>query len=113
MIGEKAYQKGFIVLTTEAIKELFQITEEDKDFGFDQRKGERLKAHRIKREYLMRITPDSKIKALKAINKAALKKILSIRNEEISYKKGKEHGFWIQQFANTQLALSELIVEKR
>ncbi|MCD6013599.1 MAG: hypothetical protein K0Q79_3461 [Flavipsychrobacter sp.] len=108
-IGEKAYQKGFIVLDTPELKELFRIKESDKDFGFsDARKDGRLKAHRIKKEYLARITNESKKDALSSLNKTAKEKVLKIRDEEINYKNGKRHGFWIQQLANTSLALEEL-----
>lgn len=108
-IGEKAYQKGFIVLNTSELKDLFSIKETDSDFGFsDAREDGRLKAHRIRKEYLTRITNESRIKALEALNKNASEKILDIRDKDINYKNGKIHGFWVQQFANTGLALKEL-----
>jgi len=108
-IGEKAYQKGFIVLNTAELKELFNITEEDSDFGFSDARGcGRLKAHRLKKEYLVRITPESKLSALKSLHKTASEEVLKIRGEEINYKNGKTHGFWVQQFANTGLALNEI-----
>lgn len=110
-LGEKAYQKGFLVLNTQEIKLLFNITERDKDFGFsDARDDGRLKAHRIKKEYLTRITLKSRIDAIKALNDTAARKILSVRGEAVSYKNGKEHGFWVQQFANSALALRELVL---
>ncbi|OFX26578.1 MAG: hypothetical protein A2033_08780 [Bacteroidetes bacterium GWA2_31_9] len=108
-VGEKAFQKGFIVLDTPEIKELFQIKERDTDFGFsDVRNDGRLKAHRIKKEYLKRITDESRISCLKILNRKSLNKILEIRSEELSYRNGKKHGFWIQQLANTTLCLEEL-----
>ena len=108
-IGEKAYQKGFIVLNTAELKELFSIKESDSDFEFSDARGDgRLKAHIINKEFLMRITPESRLQSIESIHKNASEKILSIREEEINYKNGKTHGFWVQQFANTGLALSEL-----
>lgn len=108
-IGEKAYQKGFIVLNTPELKELFFITEQDSDFGYSDVRGDgRLKAHRISKEYLMRITPESRISSLKQLHSISKDKILSIRTEEVKYKNGKKHGFWIQQHANTGLVLDEL-----
>ena len=108
-IGEKAYQKGFIVLNTTELKELFQITEDDKDFGFSDARGDnRLKAHRINKEYLTRITAESRIKCLEELHSLSKTKILEIRGKDINYKNGKKHGFWIQQYANTGLVLSEL-----
>jgi len=108
-VGEKAYQKGFIVLNTSELKDLFKITEADTDFGFsDARSDGRLKAHRIKKEYLIRITPESRLKAIESLHKNASEKILDIRGKDINYKNGKIHGFWVQQFANTGLAIKEL-----
>jgi len=107
-IGEKAYQKGFVVLDTPEIKEVFNITERDTEFGYSTAKEGRLKAHRIKKEYLGRITSETRINSLKSLNKKAATNILKIREEEINYKNGKKHGFWIQQLANTALCLNEL-----
>jgi len=108
-IGEKAYQKGFIVLNTAELKELFSIKESDSDFEFSDARGDgRLKAHIIKKEYLMRISPESRLGSIESVHKNASEKILSIRKDKINYKNGKIHGFWVQQFANTGLSLSEL-----
>jgi hypothetical protein len=109
LIGEKAYQKGFLVLNTQEIKELFQIKEVDKDFGFSDAKGDgRLKAHRISKHYLCRITPETRSSALSVLQNNALEKIQETRMANVNYKNGKRHGFWVQQYANSSLALSEL-----
>lgn len=109
LTGEKAYQKGFLVLNTQEIKELFQIREADSDFGFSDVKGDgKLKAHRIPKQYLSRITTATRSSALNLLRKSALEKIQEIRAGEINYKNGKRHGFWVQQYANSSLALSEL-----
>ena len=108
-IGEKAYQKGFIVLDTPELKELFQIKEEDHDFGFsDAREDGKLKAHRINKQYLMRISPETRISCLKILNKKSLMKVMDIREKEINYRNGKKHGFWIQQLANSTMCIDEL-----
>lgn len=108
-IGEKAYQKGFLVLDTPELKRLFCITEEDKDFGFsDARNDGRLKAHRLKKEYLERITASSKKAALELLHEKAKKQVLETRSQEVNYKNGKLHAFWVQQYANSGLALTEL-----
>jgi len=112
-IGEKAYQKGFIVLDTPQFKELFKITEKDKEFKFeDSRHDSRLKAHIIPKKYLIRIDESSRIDSLKSLSEIAKTKILDVRKKDITYKNGKVHGFWVQQFANAQLALSELTTQK-
>jgi ABC-type multidrug transport system ATPase subunit len=109
LIGEKAYQKGFIVLNTAELKELFQITEQDDGFGFsDANNDGRLKAHRIPKIILERITAETRLQAITSLHITSSTEILKIRESEINYKNGKKHGFWIQQFANTGLALTEL-----
>ena len=109
LIGEKAYQKGFLVLNTQEIKELFQIKEADTDFGFSDARGDgRLKAHRISKRYLSRITPETRMSALSVLKNTALEKIQETRAADVNYKNGKRHGFWVQQYANSSLALSEL-----
>lgn len=108
-IGEKAFQKGFIVLDTPELKSLFKINQHDVDFDFtDAYNNGRLKAHRIKKEYLMRITSESRIECLKILNKKAISNIKEIRLKDPNYKNGRKHGFWIQQLANTILCLNEL-----
>ncbi len=112
-IGEKAYQKGFLVLDTLQLKEIFKITEQDEGFTFvDARKDGRLKAHLIAKEYLMRIDENSRLDALKSICQTAKSKILEIREDEKNYRNGKKHGFWVQQLANAQLNLDEFTTKK-
>lgn len=109
-IGEKAYQKGFLVLDTPQLKDLFKITEEDTDFVFSDIRGDgRLKAHQIPKKCLIRIDADSRLAALKSLSTTAREKILEIRSmKEQNYQSGKLHGFWSQQFANSQLNIAEL-----
>ncbi len=112
-VGEKAYQKGFLVLDTPEIKDLFQITERDIDFKlFDFRRNGRLKSHQIPKRLLTQINEHSRIKAIQSISNTAKTKILDIRELEKNYKNGKLHGFWTQQFANAQLNLAELTTEQ-
>ncbi len=111
-IGEKAYQKGFLVLDTAQLKELFKITESDSGFSFSDKRGDgRLKAHHIPKSCLIRIDAESRLAAVKAMSRTAKGKILEIREKEKSYKNGTLHGFWTQQFANAQLNLSELTTQ--
>lgn len=110
-IGEKAYQKGFLVLDTPQLKELFKITETDSDFVFkDFRNDGRLKAHQIPKRCLEQIDEKSRLDSLKSMSTNARENILKIRDEDKNYKNGKLHGFWTQQFANAQLNLAELSV---
>lgn len=107
-IGEKAYQKGFLVLDTPQLKDLFKITEKD-NFTFSDKNGDgRLKAHQIPKTCLTRIDAASRLDSIKSMSTTAREKILEIRDKEQNYKNGKLHGFWTQQFANAQLNLDEL-----
>lgn len=108
-IGEKAYQKGFLVLDTPQLKDLFKISEKETDFTFTDKKGDgRLKAHQIPKRCLTQIDEASRLTAIKSMSVTAREKILEIRDKDKNYQNGKLHGFWTQQFANAQLNLAEL-----
>lgn len=108
-IGEKAYQKGFLVLDTPQLKDLFKISEKETGFTFTDKKGDgRLKAHQIPKRCLTKIDEASRLTAIKSMSVTAREKILEIRDKEKNYQNGKLHGFWTQQFANAQLNLAEL-----
>ncbi|MEO6904157.1 MAG: AAA family ATPase [Bacteroidia bacterium] len=111
-IGEKAYQKGFLVLDTAQLKDLFKISENETDFTYSDKKGDgRLKAHKIPKRCLTKIDESSRICAIKSMSITAREKILEIREMEKNYQNGKLHGFWTQQFANAQLNLAELTTQ--
>jgi len=106
--GEKAYQKGFLVLDTPQLKELFKISENEKAFTFSDKKGDgRLKAHQIPKRCLIQIDETSRLSSIKSMSLTAREKILEIREKEKNYQNGKLHGFWTQQFANAELNLAE------
>lgn len=108
-IGEKAYQKGFLVLDTPQLKDLFKISEKETAFTFTDKKGDgRLKAHQIPKCCLTQIDEASRLSAIRSMSITAREKILEIRGKEKNYQNGKLHGFWTQQFANAQLNLAEL-----
>ena len=108
-IGEKAYQKGFLVLDTPQLKDLFKISEKETDFTFSDKRGDgRLKAHQIPKRCLVQIDEASRLSAIKSMSTTAREKILEIREDKKNYQNGKLHGFWTQQFANAQLNLAEL-----
>ena len=108
-IGEKAYQKGFLVLDTPQLKDLFNINEQDQDFKYSDLKGNgRLKAHTIPKRLLTQISAESRVKAIQSMSDTAKDEILRVRGLEKNYQNGKLHGFWTQQFANSQLNLAEL-----
>lgn len=107
-VGEKAYQKGFLVLDTPQLKDLFKISEADSDFIMkDARDDGRLKSHLIPKRCLVQIDDASRKAALKSLSGLAKDRILEIRSKEKNYQNGKLHGFWTQQFANAQLNIDE------
>jgi ABC-type cobalamin/Fe3+-siderophores transport system ATPase subunit len=110
-VGEMAYQKGFLVLDTPHVKDLFSITTADANFNYEQdEKNPRLKKHIIPKNILARITPESRNKALRSIRDMAKNEIRKIRaSADQNYKNGLLHGFWTQQLANTELNLDEFI----
>lgn len=107
-IGEKAYQKGFLVLDTPSLKDLFEVKGEDDSISVNEIRDGRLKAHKIPKEVLIRINVQSRKNALQMTKETAKREILKIRTKTGDYSNGKLHGYWTQQFANAELSLSEL-----
>ena len=107
-VGEKAHQKGFIVLDTLQLKNLFSITSTDAQFVVSEARERRLKSHLIPKNCLKRITPQSRIEALNGICALAKLRIRELRKQPGSYQNGRAHGLWVQQLANAELALDEL-----
>ena len=108
-IGEKAYKQGFIVFGKAQLRTLFNIDEAEAGFVADDQRGDgRLIAHLIPKNCLSQITRDSLIAALTAKKQRAKEEIERLREGDASYKNGRKHGFWIQQYTNTSLVLDTL-----
>lgn len=108
-IDEKAYQKGCIVLSTAELKSLFRITDRDPYLEFsDERSDGRLSAHQIPKECLGRIDAASRLQALRSLHNTAAGEIRGTRGLVANYTNGKKHAFWVQQYANTGLAMRDL-----
>lgn len=104
-VGEKAHQRGFLVLDTAQLRTLFCVTDADSRFSYDAKREGRLKAHLIPKECVARISAPSRKDAIKEIIYLAKQRILALREAESDYPNGRLHGFWVQQLANAQLAL--------
>ena len=110
-VGEHAHEYGFIVLDSEPIKDLFQIEDGD---GYEVIHGpdkykDRIRAHKVPAKCLPRINTESRAKALRSVEKLAKEKISAIREQpQKDYKSGLQHAFWVQQYANVNLALQDL-----
>lgn len=108
-IGEKAHQRGFLVLDTVNLKTLFNIPAEDVRFSVADERGDgRLKAHAIPSLYLGNATKDSLTRAVREVRHFAATEIKHWRGEEASYRNGRKHAFYVQQLANATLALETL-----
>lgn len=104
-VGEKAYQKGFIVFNTPELKVLFEISGSMKcEKAYDGR----LTAHTISKSELSNVSRQSIVNAIKSLKQKAIDKIKEIRESDTTYKNGKKHGFWVEQLANCELILIEL-----
>jgi len=106
-VGEKAHPRGFIVLDTPQLRQLFHVREGDSGFEYyEEGENGRIKAHFIPRGCLMRISDGTKREALSSLSDEAMRRIRSIRaKDSTTYKDGMAHGFWTQQLANAQLSL--------
>ena len=105
--GEYAHPFGFIVLDTDALQKLFCAgTGADEIRVHNERDG-RIKGHVIPKHLLLNVSDESTKEALNFARSNADKKVREIRTSGKSdFKAGRAHGFWIQQYANTSLALS-------
>ena len=111
-VGEKPHQKGFLVLNSIHLKDLFNIPASESSFVANDARPDtepgRLMAHLIPAKYLNKITTASMKKAFEDLRETAMKNIKDIRKKECSYKNGLTHAFWVQQLANATLCLSEM-----
>jgi ABC-type cobalamin/Fe3+-siderophores transport system ATPase subunit/SAM-dependent methyltransferase len=107
--GEYAHPFGFIVLDTESLQKLFAAgSGDDKIIVKCEREG-RIKGHFVPRHLLANVTSITVKEALRLAQRNAQEKINEIRNRGThDFKSGRAHGFWVQQYANTTLALNQL-----
>ena len=109
--GEKAHKFGFLVLDTPHLRTLFSVTEDDVENGLfqvsDHRGDGRLKAHKISKRLLRRLSPDTRKNAIRELRETAKGRISALREAKPVYPTGQLHGFWTQQFANASLWLDE------
>lgn len=109
--GEMAHHLGFTVLGKAQLRELFDIpaeAEADNRFTVIEARGGRLTASLISKSLLTRITAQTRKKALQSLATHAKLKIRELRGQDPSYRTGRAHGFWAQQFVNASLAVEEL-----
>jgi len=104
--GEHANPGGFLVLDTAQVRRLFAVREEDRaSFAVTEKSDGWLKAHLVGRELIRRYTPETLDAALRDLSLTARDRIRSLREAGTGYRQGRQHGFWVQQFANAELSI--------
>jgi predicted ATPase/SAM-dependent methyltransferase len=101
--GEYAHPFGFIVLDTESLRALFL----SETFEVKSKQNGRVRGHFIPKKLIANVTQHTIKAALKLAQRNAKENIKELRkpNNNHDFKSGREHGFWVQQYANTTLAL--------
>ena len=104
--GEYAHPFGFIVLDSQPLQKLFGCSASD--IVVRSERDGRVKGHYIPKRLLQNVTDDTVSDALAFAQRHAEEEVTRIRaSGESSFKIGRAHGFWVQQYANTTLALSK------
>jgi predicted ATPase/cyclopropane fatty-acyl-phospholipid synthase-like methyltransferase len=105
--GEYAHQFGFIVLDTESLQKLFGAGDGKDKIRIQSERNDRIKGHFIPKPLLANVSAITIKQALQLAQQNAKEKIEKIRTlKEHDFKSGRAHGFWVQQYANTTLALT-------
>ena len=111
-VGELPHQKGFVVLNSLHLKDLFAIPASEQSFIANDARPDsepgRLMAHLIPACYLDKITNQSMQTAFDDLRATSIRNIKQIRMQEQTYKNGMAHAFWTQQLANATLCLEEM-----
>lgn len=107
--GEYAHPFGFIVLDTQALQELFGAGEGDNSIGVLQERAGRIKGHLVPKKLLSNVSNATVRTALDFAQRNAKDHLEVLRRGDAhDFRSGRAHGFWVQQFANTTLALLTL-----
>lgn len=114
--GEQAHEHGFLLLDEEELAQLFCITEVDRRAGLfrsesaaQQKYGSRLKAHLIGKQLVERMSPESRVAAIRELQgrmKARMKQLAGAPAS--SGQAGRHYALAAQLFANATLALEAL-----
>lgn len=111
-VGELPHQKGFVVLNSLHLKDLFAIPASEQSFIANDARPDsepgRLMAHLIPACYLDKITNQTMQTAFDDLRATSIRNIKQIRMQKQTYKNGMAHAFWTQQLANATLCLEEM-----
>jgi ABC-type branched-subunit amino acid transport system ATPase component len=104
--GEYAHEFGFIVLDTKPLESLFAASDGKNSIEVRSEREGRIKGHYIPKCLLAKVSAITIKQALQLAQEEAKGNIEKIRNlKQYTYKSGREHGFWVQQYTNTGMAL--------
>ena len=107
-VGEKAHAKGFLVLNTAELFQLFDFKPEESGYARSDVRGDgRLLGHLIPARCLARLNKETLGKTLKSVQADAIDRIKVLRALPPSYPNGRKHAFHVQQLANATLELIE------
>lgn len=109
-IGEKAHDKGFLVLNAGNLRKLFDVHETDLRFQSEAQQNGRLIATLIPADCVSRATRTTLITTLGQVKHEASEKIKALRKAEDStaYRSGRKLAFHLQQLANATLTIESL-----
>lgn len=107
--GEYAHPFGFIVLDTQALQKLFSVDNTTDQITVSDERNGRIKGHLVPKSLLANVTTDSLKLALEFAQRNAQEQVQGLRNSPTAdFRSGRAHGFWVQQYANTTLAIQQL-----
>jgi hypothetical protein len=102
---ESAHSHGFVVLNTAAFQALFGGAAVRVISAVGRYAG-RIKTHVIPATALKKVSDETWREALGLAQAAAWDRIRVLRGNKVhSYRSGREHAYWVQEYANTTLAL--------
>ena len=96
-VGEKAHQRGFVVLDTADIRVLFGVKELQTGFVMDDARGEgRSNAHLVPASCVGNVSASFLREALKQVKHLAKEEIKILRQGNTSCRAGRKHAFYCQ-----------------
>ncbi|MDA1050504.1 MAG: hypothetical protein O3C40_08485, partial [Planctomycetota bacterium] len=109
--GEHSHRYGFVCLNAEQLKALFATNNEEGFLSVDAsgKYAGRIRSHLIPAISFSRVSAETRKNALKLVREEAKTAIHRLRSaKHTTYRKGLEHAFWTQQYANSGLAIEEV-----
>ena len=111
-VGERAHEYGYLVLDAPELRLLTDASNEDRsirlfDSPMPKYRG-RLKGHLLPAATLLRVSSESRRRALVRLRERSLENAAQIAWGEFSAREGRRYAFWCHQHVNASLALHAL-----